>query len=346
MKQAATTISLLLITVLLQHCSLIKKNSHYEGPASAAEISPDYSKMDDWAAHPWKWDPSDSIPRSFRNNYQKDSLADVFFLYPTSLTAKSDSRWNAPINDEKINHKTDYTSMLYQASAFAEKCRVFAPRYRQAHIKSYFTSAKDSAAAAFEFAYEDVKTSFIYYLEHYNQGRPFIIAAHSQGTTHATRLIKELIDGKPLQQRMICAYLIGMPVPENYFVAIPVCNTDTNTHCFVSWRTYQQGYIDTLFVAKEKFKAAVTNPLSWTSDSTYISRDKNSGAILRKFNKRIPYVVDAQVHGNILWTSKPKFFGNIFLTTRNYHIADINFFYSNISENVQRRINSFLLKSK
>ncbi|MEO6404947.1 MAG: DUF3089 domain-containing protein [Ferruginibacter sp.] len=320
----------------------MKKNSHFTELASPTEIAPDYSKLEDWAAHPWKWDPSDSVPKPFRNKYHKDSIADVFFLYPTSLTARKDSRWNAPINDEKINHKTDYTSILYQASAFAEKCRLFAPRYRQAHIKSYFTKSRDSAAAAFDFAYQDVKTAFIYYLEHYNHGRPFIIAAHSQGTTHATRLIKEMIDGKPLQKQMICAYLVGMPVPDTYYQAIPVCGSDIATHCFVSWRTFKTGYVDTAFVGREIFKAAVTNPLSWRSDSLIVIRKNNTGAILRKFNVLVPSAVDAQVHGNILWTSKPRFFGSIFLTTQNYHIADINFFYSNIAENVKNRINSYL----
>ena len=321
---------------------MVKKNSHYVGPVYSIDKTPDYNSLEEWAAHPWKKDPSDSIPAPFKSNYHKDSLADVFFLYPTTLTAIKDKRWNAPIDDDKINHKTDYTSILYQASAFSEKCRLFAPRYRQAHLKSYFTPYADSAAAAFELAYLDVKTAFIFYLNHYNNGRPFIIAAHSQGTTHAMRLIKELVEGKPLQQQMICAYLVGMAVPQTYFVGLPICNSDTATNCFVAWRTYQQGFIEPVFVAKEKFKAVVTNPLLWTSDTAYAPRALNKGAILRNFNKDVPEVVDAQIHDNVLWTSKPKFFGNILLTSKNYHIADINLFYSNISANVKQRIDNYL----
>lgn len=331
---------------LFMYCNVVKKNSHYAGPIYSIDKVPDYNHLEDWAAHPWKWDPSDSVPAPLRNDYHKDSLADVFYLYPTSLTSVTDKRWNAPINDDKINHKTDYTALLYQASAFAEKCRLFAPRYRQAHLKSYFTPYADSSAAAFEFAYQDVKAAFLFYINHYNQGRPFIIAAHSQGTTHALKLIKELIEGQPLQQKMICGYLIGMPVPETYFTGIPVCPSDTSTNCFVSWRTYQQGFIEPLFVAKENFKASVTNPLLWSTDTSYADRKYNSGAILRNFNKKVPGVVDAKIHGNILWVSKPKFFGNILITSKNYHIADINFFYSNISENVKKRINSYLLANQ
>src|SRR5687768_12243826 len=72
-----------------------------------AEVKPDYSTLAHWAAHPWKQDPSDSISASIRAEYKKDSLADVFFLYPTSLTAYADVRWNADIEDAAINSKTD-----------------------------------------------------------------------------------------------------------------------------------------------------------------------------------------------------------------------------------------------
>ena len=37
-----------------------------------------------------------------------------------------------------INKKTDEKPILYQASAFNE-FPVYAPRYRQAHIRAYFT---------------------------------------------------------------------------------------------------------------------------------------------------------------------------------------------------------------
>ena len=39
---------------------------------------PDYSDLHYWAAHPWKWDPSDSVPKPLRNEI-RDSAVDVFF---------------------------------------------------------------------------------------------------------------------------------------------------------------------------------------------------------------------------------------------------------------------------
>lgn len=305
---------------------------------------PDYSNLNYWGAHPWKWDPSDSVPKSLRSNYSKDSLADVFFIYPTTLVGALDFRTNAPIDDQIINSKTDYSALLYQASAFNEKCRVFSPRYRQANLKEFFTQDTTKSNRAFSLAYQDIRNAFSYYLKNWNNGRSIIIAAHSQGTVHAAKLLKEFFEGQPLQNKLVCAYLIGMPVAETYFDKIPVCKDSAATGCYVSWRTFKSGYIEPNYIAKEKFRCIVTNPLTWSSDNKTAPKVLNKGGILKNFNKLIPGVVNAQVHNNVLWTCKPKFFGNIFLVSKNYHIGDINLFYNNMRQNVVTRINAFKKK--
>jgi hypothetical protein len=302
---------------------------------------PDYSDLNYWAASPFKYDPSDNIPKDLKDR-SKDSLADVFFIYPTSYTDKKmPDGWNADIDDQAINQKTDQASILYQASVFNKYCRVFAPRYRQANLFAFYTADKKAGQAALNLAYEDVKNAFEYYLKNYNHGRPIIIASHSQGTWHAGKLLKEFFEGKPLQKQLVCAYIIGLPVFENYFSKLKPCEDSAATGCFVSWRTFEEGY-EAPYIQKEKVKAFVVNPLTWTMDTTFAPADLNKGGVLRNFNKVVPGLVHAQVHGNILWVNKPKFFGSIFLKTKNYHIADYNLFYENIRENVGTRIQSFL----
>jgi hypothetical protein len=194
-----------------------------------------------------------------------------------------------------------------------------------------------------DLAYSDVKKAFEYYLEHYNHGRPIIIASHSQGTWHAARLLKELFEGKPLQKQLVCAYIIGLPVFTDYFSQLKPCPDSTSTGCFVSWRTFQEGY-EASYVKKETKKAIVINPLKWTMDTAFAPASLNRGAVLRNFNKVRPGLVHAKIHGNVLWVNKPRFFGSIFLHIKNYHIADFNLFYENIRENVGTRIRSFLNK--
>lgn len=299
----------------------------------------DYSSFDNWAAHPYIKDYSDSIPLFLANNEIRDSIADVFFIHPTTLTQKSYTAWNADLTDKELNKKTDESTILYQATAFNQRARVFAPRYRQAHIRAFYINS-DSAAPYFELAYQDIKSAFEYYLKYYHNGRPIIIAAHSQGTKHAGRLLKEYFEKKTLLKNLVCAYIVGMPIPEQYFNSLPPCTSPDQTGCFVGWRTYKEGTKQ----PEEPFKSVVVNPITWTTDSEKASFRLNKGGVLQKFNKRVNHVVSAQVKGNILWSCKPRIFGKIFITQKNFHIGDINLFYMNIRENVSNRIDRFLSK--
>lgn len=300
---------------------------------------PEYSNLYYWAAHPAKKDPSDSIPKPLKDQYRFDSSVDVFFLHPTTFTDKESPLWNATIDDARINAKTDFGTILFQASAFNEY-RLFAPRYRQAHIRSYFTQDTARALEAFEIAYQDIRTAFLYYMEHENNGRPIIIASHSQGTTHALRLLKEFFDGKPLEKKLVSAYLVGMYIPQNQFSHLVICTSPDQANCFCGWRTYQVNFIPS-FIEKEKPAGRVTNPISWTTDSIAISRKSNKGAILKNFNKSYSYVAGAQIKKGIIWTPKPKFPGSFLLRAKNYHIGDINLYYFSIRENIRQRVTTY-----
>lgn len=301
---------------------------------------PDYSKLDYWAANPYKKNLSDSVPKLLKNGFVKDSSVDVFFLHPTTFGDNRDPRWNADINSDTINAKTDYSTILFQASVFNE-CRVFAPRYRQAHLRSYYTKDTASALRAFDLAYQDLKTAFQYYLDHYNNGRPIIIASHSQGSTHAQRLLKDFFDGKPLKNKLIAAYVIGMYIPQKIFTELEPCKDSLQTGCFVGWRSFKRGYVAD-YVKAETTRCYVTNPLTWSNGYEYAPRGLNRGAVLTKFNDIRFNVAGAQIHDGILWLDRPHFPGSFLLQTKNYHIGDINLFYMNIRENVHARVNAYL----
>ena len=301
---------------------------------------PDYNDLYYWAAHPWKKDPSDSLPSALRSQL-RDSIADVFFIYPTTYTAERVG-WNAYISDPFINAKTDYSSILYQASVFNQHARVFSPRYRQAHISAFF-SDNEFTRAAFDTAYTDVRNAFLFYMEHYNNNRPVIIAGHSQGGKLAEILLREFFDNKPLQGQLVAAYIVGWPIPQNLFDSIAVCSNPSQTGCFCGWRTFRKEYIPP-YIELEKTTSYVTNPISWTLSSEFVSKKDNKGSVLRDFSKIIPHTAGAEIHDGVLWVDKPKFPGSAFFNTRNYHIADINLFYINLRENVEERIYSYLKK--
>ena len=334
---------LLLLTLVLTACKTVQPTGQYT--SSDIPTAPDYSKLSHWAAHPEKADPADQRPEPYLKDLQKESTVDVFFLHPTTYTgSKGEDQWNGPIDNEKLNKKTDNGTILHQASIFNGSGRVFAPRYRQAHYHAYFTQNKSAAKKAFTLAYQDIKQAFDYYLKYYNNNRPIIIAAHSQGTTHAKTLLKEYFDGKVLNKQLVAAYIVGISVEDNYFEQIRPCLSSTDNGCFCSWRTWQRGHYPKAF--EQNNNIVTTNPLIWTTDQTYAPKTKNEGSVLRKFHKGFkPELVDAQVHDGLLWVNKPKFFGSIFLKTKNYHAADFNLFYLNVRNNAQERIAAFWNKN-
>lgn len=345
MKKLALLV--LVISVLGIACGTPYKKMARSYEVRDPQHLPDYADLYYWAAHPDKKDPADSIPEPLKSTAVTDSTVDVFFIHPTTYTDNDlPYGYSAPINNNELNAKTDYSTILFQASAFNQAGKVFAPRYRQANLQAYFPkNAADSvsAIAAFELAYQDIKAAFVYYLNHYNGGKPIIIAAHSQGTTHGKRLVKEFFDNQPLQKKLIAAYLIGIPVSEKEYTHIQSCKTNNQTGCIVGWRTYKTGYTPSI-ILKEENKAIVTNPLTWNEESAVADASLNMGGILLNFNKIVPRVASAKIEGNILWTNKPRFFGNIFYTTKNYHVGDINLYYLNIRENLKQRISSYFNK--
>jgi len=304
---------------------------------------PDYSDELSWAALPTRFDSADLLPSSDMVDRQMTSGADVFYLYPTTyIGKKGEKMWNADVGNEKLNVRTDKTAIKYQATIFNGAGRVYAPRYRQAHLEAFYTKKKKAdAAKALALAYEDVKAAFEYYIAHYNKGRPIVFACHSQGTLHAAKLMKEYFDEGILKDKLIAAYLIGMPVKGDYFTDIPACETPEQTGCYCTWRTVKDGYYPKKSYVPNA-NIIVTNPLTWTLDKAYAPAELNAGAVLKKFEKGpILHFIDARADDGFLMVSRPKIPGVPFLPSRNYHIADMNFFYVNIRQNVQLRVEAY-----
>jgi len=308
---------------------------------------PDYSNLNCWAAHPYKKDLSDMLPKELQGKYETDTSVDVFFIHPTSYTKKKKFGQNASVYDKDLNEKTDEGSINFQASVFNSSSRVFAPRYRQAHLSSFFpidNLDSSNAVAAFDLAYKDVKEAFEFYLNNFNNGRPIIIASHSQGTFHARTLLKDFFDGTTLQNQLVAAYLVGYYVPSNLTKNIPACAKPNSTGCIVSWRTFEYNFKPE-YINFETQPAIVTNPITWDIDKPIATKEENKGILKRDFDEVNYNLIDANVVGNILWVTKPQVFG-IGLLKKNYHVADYNFFYESIKQNVADRVKAFGEKRK
>jgi hypothetical protein len=333
---------LLLAAVSLGACA-VRPRGKFD--AAKTPPAPDYANLDNWAAHPDKKDPADRTPLPSIQDAQADAPVDVIFLYPTTYTGtrRYERSWNAAVGDAKTNAKTDQTTILFQASIFNGAGRVFAPRYRQAHLQIFFKDKNSpSARAAYELAYTDVEAAFRYYLEHWNGGRPFIIAAHSQGAGHAKTLLRKWVEGKPLQNQLVAAYLVGWPVERDYFKALQPCETPDQTGCYCTWRTWER---DSGRRRKPAPNIVCTNPLLWTTaEGQYAPASLNLGGVVRPFAKTYPGITDAEVHQGLLLAKRPKFQGSFFFRRKNYHIGDLNLYYLNVRANAEARARAFVRK--
>jgi hypothetical protein len=247
-------------------------------PADAV-AAPDYSDPVNWSALPDRSDPADLVPAGIDVHAQGQQPIDTFFIHPTGyLRAAS---WTSPMDPNSGTEENTLWMMANQASAYNGCCNVYAPRYREATIFSYFGPLADRKAVL-GFAYQDVKSAFEYYLAHYNQGRPFIIAGHSQGSHHALRLLRDVVDTSELHERMVAAYLIGaiiIPVSPAWFASmshISACQSADDLHCVVHWDTMPEGA-----PAMERPEDSLcTNPLSWQVNEEMAGAHLNEGAVV------------------------------------------------------------------
>lgn len=300
---------------------------------------PDYSNENTWAALPNKKDNAHLIPLNSGLKVNEDSaLVDVFFVHPTTYYKRT---WNADVNYERLNIFTGKTTILHQASVFNESCKIYAPRYRQATLFS-FMDKKDNGKKALDLAYQDVKDAFSYYLKNYNHGRPFIIASHSQGSRHAKKLLQDFIEkDTALYNRMVAAYIIGFKIGKDELTVIQPCRSATETNCYITWNSVLKGKDSDYFRS-----ISCTNPLTWTTDTTYANADKNLGSVPKSFDRIDKNVTDAQVINGLLNVHKPMVKGYPMIWHGSFHLVDYNLFYMNIRTNVKDRIKAYFAGSE
>jgi hypothetical protein len=176
-------------------------------------------------------------------------------------------------------------------------------------------------------------------MKHYNNGRPVIIAGHSQGCLHAYRLIKEFFDTTALKQKLVAAYLIGFRICKDSLKNLKPADSASQTGCYVSWNTVKWGGLSGSLGAY--FKGVCINPLSWKQDTAYVDASNNIGSVDYRFKIPALHEVGAACRDGSLWISSPKSSGYSSLLG-SYHIYDYGFFYMNIRANVDQRVKAYL----
>ncbi len=334
--------------VFLSACQKKKEEITITFEQSTLPQKPDFKQIESWAAHPSKQDMADSLPKNLPQELiLKEQNVDIFYIYPTSYLKKENrpNQWNAAIDDFELNKTTETSSILNQASVFNGLGRIFAPRYRQAHLWSFFENPDiGNGKKALQLAYSDVKEAFEYYLKNENNGRPIIIAGHSQGSLHGKLLLQEFFDGKPLQNKLIMAYLPGMSIKSTEFKYLQSSKNAFDVGVWASWNTFSADFepenLNTYFN-----NAVSINPLSWSKESQIVMNKNNIGGVGRNFTF-MKNPCSAQVHEGILWMGDLNIPGAKLLKIKNWHFADYNLYWGAIRKNAYIRAEQYFIKNQ
>ncbi|HYV07670.1 MAG TPA: DUF3089 domain-containing protein [Blastocatellia bacterium] len=226
---------------------------------------------------------------------------DCFYVYPTVSN-------DATPNSDMIAGAEELAVIRAQFARFGSECRTYAPLYRQFTLTALraFIAGKP-VTANMTLGYNDVADAWKYYLEHDNQGRGVVLIGHSQGALVLTQLIRNEIDGKPAQSKIVSALLLGtsLPVPRGkdvggVFKQMPLCRSGSQTGCvitFASFRSNMPPPANSRFgrAAGDNMEAGCTNPAALGGGSgklhSYLS---SAGRALGSSAEPRPWVTPAQ----------------------------------------------------
>jgi penicillin V acylase-like amidase (Ntn superfamily) len=293
---------------------------------AAIPPAPDYARASDWASLPPEADRTKST--------------DVFFVHPTAFFFPN--AWNECLESNRQNPLVD-ADLAKTAGVFALTCNIFAPRYREANIKVLSASEQDKSRAL-GIAYSDVEKAFDYYMEHFNAGRPFILAGHSQGSNLLLWLLQRRFGNPKLRERLVASYIIGWSVTPDDLEKYPqlvMSDSPTRTGCIISYNTQAVSPDITIAIPG----AVGVNPLTMDTTGEATPKERNLGAVFFIDGKRIEVsqFTGAQTVDGALIVPRPARTDLVRGAASGfYHPYDYSFFFRNLERNVAERVAAFL----
>ena len=330
MKQKNLLLLVLAWTLLLAGC----KND--EQAALRLPEAPDYARPEAW----------------FNGGSDGQKAYDVFYIVPTCVFD-----WTTPqgdtchyMNTADPAHRKSVDGPLHLArNIFADEANFFAPYYRQITIESW-TEPENVVEERFETAFADIQAAFRYYLAHFNHGRPFVLAGHSQGGKAVIELLKQCMNDS-LYRRMIAAYPLGYPVKDGDLSPYlrPAANAAGVGVC-VTFNTVDAPSKLPPLLSGSRF---AINPLNWRTDTVTAPKENHLGTVFTApdgqiASERAGYIsarLDESTKALVITGPDPTEFFTPSLAglfpPGNYHVVELNFFSRNLQQNVKERAAAF-----
>lgn len=267
-------------------------------------------------------------------NTSGDKGYDVFYILPTCVWDKIDANGDTLHYATPLD-STDRAAMLMSfelaEQIFGGDANFYSPYYRQASLQSWSTDSL--VKARFPLSFMDVKHSFDYYINHINNGKPFILAGFSQGAKCVIELLKTLSDEQ--YRQLIASYVIGYNITDSdtldYKQIKPAtCSSDIGvTICYNSVASVEA--IFPSFIPN----VACINPLNWSTDSTKASLNDTVTVHVDTYHKVL--IVDGFDPEHYYYKSLAFLF-----KMGNYHLQELYFYKYALSANVKTRFEAYL----
>ena len=324
--------------------------------APPPQSGPDYVKTENWLSlpdtvppGPAEWRPRDTPPA-----LAVPKRVSVFYIHPTTYLKRD--RWNGFLGDRESQDRAALF-VRSQASAFNNVGAIYAPKYRQAAFGAFLDESPD-AQAALELAYSDVARAFDRFLAQADPALPIILAGHSQGALHLTRLLRDRVAGTPIADRILAAYVVGWPVSVATDVprmGLGACERADQVRCILSWQSFGEPANTDLITdvyngstgftgqSRRREDMLCVNPLTGTRNGV-APASANLGTLVPTDSK----LVDATLavgavgarcdNGFLLIAGDVPDIGPFVLPGNNYHVYDYALFWANIRQDAERRL--------
>ena len=295
----------------------------------------DYSDPNNWL----------SLPQTPEKN------VDVIFLYPTVYGTMVEAEEDMSYIDDMSMRIGAALTAATQAGVFGENCNLFIPYYRQFTVDALLKMDEEYPELLEYCVSQDIYRMLDYYFKYENQGRPFLLAGHSQGSLWLTFVLEGYMAKHPeYLENMVAAYVIGYSVTEEYLERNPhlkFAEGADDTGVIVSYNTEGPGNEDQFNCVVQEGAISI-NPINWKRDDTYADLEENLGS-LNSEGEIGPGTADARIdpeRGVVvcrsieavpeLQAALAEYFG-----PESYHLQDYSLYYGNLQKNVADRIAAF-----
>ena len=323
---------------------------HYQEPPKAE--GPDYSLDSSWITRPGLTnDPSARVPQGVIATKASEPAA-TFFVHPTTYLKRD--RWNAALDPGGDASGRARLFVQSQASAFNSVSDIWAPHYRQASFGAFLLKSED-ARKALDLAYGDVLAAFDAFLAKQPDGKPIILAGHSQGSLHLSRLLVDRKDA--LRGRLIAAYVVGWPLSVTADLpatGLPACSAPDESGCVLSWQSFKEPANPDLIldawkgtkgptgIQRRRADMLCVNPLTGTIGGS-ASPGANGGTLIPNGDFISANLSPGQVgarcdNGFLMIDGDIPNLGPYVLPGNNYHVYDYALFWGSIRADAERRL--------